>query len=215
MRSSVCSPACPTNAWSHFCPKNSFCHRQKPWTHWSGCVDRNHCAGQPSPPRLQWTVPQKTAPVPASDRVTQRPVYWWWLCNNVINGFSITTHYERSAALDRQWGHLGNTPTSSSWCVHVSLGAAAQLSVWIGGSSLFQRCFALCEWPTAENWGTAASLCEGGCSQPPQVLPPPVWDDVSMQIIHVDKFMLLITSTTSTRRTSPNHDSIICQQRSC
>ena len=26
-----------------------------------------------------------------------------------------------------------------------------------GGSSLLQRCFALCEWPTAENWSTAAA----------------------------------------------------------
>ena len=32
-------------------------------------------------------------------------------------GFSITTHYKRSAGLDWQGGHLGNAPTSSSWRV--------------------------------------------------------------------------------------------------
>ena len=35
----------------------------------------------------------------------------------------------------------------------------------------------------------AASLCEKGYSQPLQVLPLPVWDDASTQIIHVNKFM--------------------------
>ena len=46
----------------------------------------------------------------------------------------------------------------------------------------------------------AVSLCERGYSQPPRVLPLPVWDDASKQIIHVDKFML------STRRPGPNLD---------
>ena len=44
------------------------------------------------------------------------------------------------------------------------------------------------------------SLCERGYSQPPQVLPLPVWDDVSTQIIHVDKFM---SSIMSMRRSNP------------
>ena len=44
-----------------------------------------------------------------------------------------------------------------------------------------------------------ASLCERSYSQPPRALPLPVWDDASMQIIHVDEFM----STMSTRRPSP------------
>ena len=35
----------------------------------------------------------------------------------------------------------------------------------------------------------AASLCEKGYSQPLQVLPLPVWDDASTQIIHVNEFM--------------------------
>ena len=46
-----------------------------------------------------------------------------------------------------------------------------------------------------------ASLCERGYSQPLQVLPLPVWDDVSTQIIHVDEFMWL---TMSTRCPSPS-----------
>ena len=41
---------------SESCLKNSVCHRQKPWTHSSGCVDRNHYDGQRSRPRLQWTL---------------------------------------------------------------------------------------------------------------------------------------------------------------
>ena len=82
--SSVCPPACPTNSSSHFCPTNSVCIQQIPSTHSSGCVDSNHGDGQPSRPRLKWTFPQKTASVPVSDRITQRPVYWWRLCNYVI-----------------------------------------------------------------------------------------------------------------------------------
>ena len=33
MRRSVCPPGRPTNSSSHFCPKNSICHRQKKFTH--------------------------------------------------------------------------------------------------------------------------------------------------------------------------------------
>ena len=39
----------------------------------------------------------------------------------------------------------------------------------------------------------AESLCERGYSQPPGVLPLPVWDNASMQIIHDDEFMSSIT----------------------
>ena len=38
---------------------------------------------------------------------------------------------------------------------HVSLGAAAQISVWITRQFIFTP--ALCEWPTAEKWQTAAA----------------------------------------------------------
>ena len=61
------------------------------------------------------------------------------------------------------------------------------------GGELINRCCGV----------NVASLCERGYSQPPQVLPLPDWDDGSTQIIHVDKFMSSITSTTLTHCPSP------------
>ena len=49
----------------------------------------------------------------------------------------------------------------------------------------------------------AASLCERGYSQPLQVLPLPVWDDALTQIIHINKFMSSITSTTFDASSQP------------
>ena len=109
-RRSVCPPACPTNSSSHFCPKNSVCHRQKPWTNSSGCVDRNHRDVQPSRPRL----------FTDGDYVMS------------FSEFSNTTHYKCSAGLDWQRGHQGNTPMSSSWHVLSRLfrnGSGASLCV--------------------------------------------------------------------------------------
>ena len=69
---------------------------------------------------------------------------------------------------------------------HVSLGVAAQLSVWITWRFVFIPAVLRSVWMT--NGGeltnrccgiTGASLCERGYSQPPQVLPLPVWDDAS------------------------------------
>ena len=48
----------------------------------------------------------------------------------------------------------------------------------------------------------AASLCERGNSQPPKLLPLPVWEDILTQIIHVNEFM---SSITSTRRRIEEH----------
>ena len=50
----------------------------------SGNLCRNKSPRQPSRPRLQWTFPQKTASLPMSDSQTGSSVYWWWLCNYVI-----------------------------------------------------------------------------------------------------------------------------------
>ena len=47
----------------------------------SVCVEKSHGDGQSSRLSLQWTFPQKTAPVHATDRVRQHLVYWWRLCN--------------------------------------------------------------------------------------------------------------------------------------
>ena len=84
MRKKNTPSTCPTDSSSHFCTKNSACHRQKTWTHSSGCVDINHCNGHPSRQRLRWTFPHKTDSVPTSESVRQHPVYWWRLCNYVI-----------------------------------------------------------------------------------------------------------------------------------
>ena len=90
--------------------------------------------------------------------------------------------------LRRLWRHHHGV-----YC-HLSLGAAAQLSVFIftpvvlgsvwvtNGRELMNRCCGV----------NAASLCERGFSQPVRVLPLPVCDDASTQIIHVDEFMLSI-----------------------
>ena len=102
---------------------------------------------------------------------------------------------------------------SSSWRLTSRLyGATAQLSVWITWRFIFIPALLCSLWmtnggeSTNRRWGVnAASLCERGYSQPPQVPPLPVWDDASMQIIHVDEFMLSITLTKSMHRPSPTH----------
>ena len=47
-------------------------------------LEINHCDGQTSRPRFQWTFPQKTASLPTNDTVRQCPVYWWRLFYHVI-----------------------------------------------------------------------------------------------------------------------------------
>ena len=82
------------------------------------------------------------------------------------NHYTLYQHpydYKLSAGLDWQGGHRGNT-LKTHRCHHhdvdrhASLGAAAPaFCVKLhGGSSLLQQCLALCEWPAAENWQTAA-----------------------------------------------------------
>ena len=44
-------------------------------------LKKNHCDRQASRLRLQRTLLQKTLSLPASEKVRQYPVYWWWLCN--------------------------------------------------------------------------------------------------------------------------------------
>ena len=86
--------------------------------------------GQPSGPRLQWTLPQKTASV----------------------GFWLTGETPGKP--------LENTHTSSSWRVPSRLfrsRSAGFLFELRSGSSL-QRCFALCERTTVENWRTTAAV---------------------------------------------------------
>ena len=70
--------------------------------------------------------------------------------------------------------------------LHISLGVAAQLSVWITWRFVFIPAVLCSVWTT--NGGeltnrrcgvNAASLCERGYSQPPQVLPLPVWDNTN------------------------------------
>ena len=53
--------------------------------------------------RERRTFPQKTASVPASDRVRQRPVYWWWLC--IIMQFSAKN---LTPSLSRMFGGSGS-----------------------------------------------------------------------------------------------------------
>ena len=48
--------------------KNSVCHRQELLSHRMFVMKTNHCSGQPSKPRLQWTFPGKQPP---SLRVSQ------------------------------------------------------------------------------------------------------------------------------------------------
>ena len=78
---------CPTDSSSHFCPKNSVCHRQNIFTQRVFVMNINRRDGQSSRPRLQWTFPQKTASVP-------------WMRES-----------------DCQGGHQGTPWTSSSWRV--------------------------------------------------------------------------------------------------
>ena len=80
----VCPRACPTDSSSHFWPKNSVCHQQKPLTRQVFVLEINHRDGQTSRPRFQWTFPQKTASLPTNDTVRQCPVYWWRLFYYVI-----------------------------------------------------------------------------------------------------------------------------------
>ena len=124
---------------------------------------------------------------------------------------------------------------------HVSLGAPAQFFVWITWRFIFIPAMLRTVWMTNVREFTnrrcginAASLCERGYSQPPQVLPLPVWDNASgtlsgalgdlksaiqiqsiiiiiiiiiKQIIQVDKFMSWIMSITSTTRCpNPTHE---------
>ena len=175
--SSVCPPACPTNSSSHFCPKNSVWRHQESLTHSSGCVDRNHRDGQPSWPRLQWTYPRKQ---PLSPRVTESRSNLFTDDDYVMmsfSRFSITTHYKRSVGLDWQ-GDTWKTPCRHHHDVYryVSLGVAAQLSVWISWRFVFIPVVRRSVWMTNGRELTnrrcgvnAASLCERGYSQPPQV----------------------------------------------
>ena len=63
-----------------FLPEKPHLSPAKNFNSQSVCVE-NHGEGQPFWQRHQWTFPQKTASLPASDSVRQHPVYWWQLCN--------------------------------------------------------------------------------------------------------------------------------------
>ena len=120
---------CPTDSSPHFCLINSVCHQPKNLlTHQVFIMKKNLCDGQPSRPRLQWTLPRKTASI------------LFWLTGQTPGK------------------PLENTHTSSSWRVpprffrSCSAGFLCELC---SGSSL-QQCFALCERTMSKNWRTTA-----------------------------------------------------------
>ena len=135
----------------------------------------NHRDRQPSWPRLQGTVLQKTASIPSSEGVRQCPVYWWWSCNYVILrqkrnfitfqdvwwvSISITTHYNNIHmiinCLDR--GKTWETVTSSTWHVLSRLFKSCSAGFLCELQAVRWRCFGLCESPSAENWQTTAPV---------------------------------------------------------
>ena len=95
-QSSVCPPTCPTNSSSHFCLKNSVCHRQKPLTYSSGCVDRNHRDGQPSQIEFMSSTTSMRCPSPIPDSPTQfssqsSSILWSTLSNAALRSSNTKT----------------------------------------------------------------------------------------------------------------------------
>ena len=91
----------PTDSSSHFCQNNSLCPQQRArllpqliggdYVMWFRAKNFNPLclhllplfSSSLSPSTV--TLPQKTISLPVSERVRQRPVYWWWLCDCCVS----------------------------------------------------------------------------------------------------------------------------------
>ena len=77
----ACPPACPTNSLSHFCSK--YMNKTKKLTYQMHVLGKKKNTAMVSPLDRDFSeLSPRTASLP-SDRVRQRPVYWWPLCNYI------------------------------------------------------------------------------------------------------------------------------------
>ena len=133
IRPPVYSPTCPTDSSSHFCPKKQHLSLA---THRVFIMKINHCHGQPSGPRRQWTFPQKVASIPMSERVRLTG----GMLGNTLNTGEIRCFEEPQCQLS-VWIHGGSSLRHRCF----TLCESPLVEDWRTAAAAFM-CLFLCEW---------------------------------------------------------------------